>query len=91
MEGAGKNLYHYPLEDLRLDLKDLYDFLVRRRFQIKVKAKLGITFNYNQKITVSTLRGGVTIIEGVNDKDEAIKIYKEAVSDGLGVSWSRIE
>ena len=64
---------------------------MKRRFQIKVKAKLGITFNYNQRITASTLESGVTIIEGAKDMDEATEVYKEVISDGLSVSWSRIE
>jgi len=89
--GGKRTFIINPSEDLRLDMKDLNDLLMKRRFQIKVKAKLGITFNYNQRITASTLRSGVTIIEGAKDKDEATAIFKDVISDGLSVSWSRIE
>jgi len=89
--GGKRTFIINPLEDLRLDMKDLHEFLTKRHFQIKVKAKLGITFNYNQRISASALKSGVMIIEGANDRDEAIEAYKGVISDGLGVSWSRIE
>ena len=65
-----------PSEDLQLDIKNLQATLIKKGFRILRKARLGITFSFNERITVNILNSGVMIIKGANVKDEAAEIYK---------------
>ncbi len=89
--GGKRTFIINPSENLQLDVKDLHDFLKKGSFQIKAEAKLGITFNYNEKIYASALRSGVMIVEGANERDKAIEVYRKVISDGLDIPWTRIE
>jgi hypothetical protein len=44
-------------------------------FDINVGAKLGTTFSKEPGIKASVLKSGVTILEGVDSEDEAVKLH----------------
>jgi hypothetical protein len=54
----------------------LKNYLKRKRFSIKVEAKLGLTFNLKH-VKASVLKSGIVILEGVKEKDEALKFFSE--------------
>ena len=61
-----------PKEDLNLNLDLLNERLVSLRFDINVGAKLGTTFSKEPGVKASVLKSGVTILEGVDSRDEAV-------------------
>ena len=79
-----------PRKNLELNMKELHETL-KRRFNIKVKANLGITFNRNQKTTATILKSGIMIIEGISDKEKALKFYNKIIVDALKVPPSAIK
>jgi len=44
----------------------------------KVKAELGITFDYEHEITASVLKSGIMVIERVREEKEAFDFYSKA-------------
>jgi adenylyltransferase/sulfurtransferase len=64
-----------PREDLNLNLDLLNEHLVSLGFDINVGAKLGTTFSGEPGIKASVLKSGVTILEGVDSRDEAVKLH----------------
>ena len=85
---SGKKVFIIvPKETLELPLGKLSNFLIDIGSKIKIKAKLGITFDYDQT-TVSILKSGIAIIEGMKDKKEAFDFYKRIIVDGLDIQQS---
>lgn len=80
-----------PRENLELRVEDLIRLLELRKVRVKVRARLGTTFDYNQKVSLSILKSGVMIVEGADDRGQALKIYEEIIVDGLGFPWTKIE
>jgi len=79
-----------PRKNLELNMADIYKFLRKNDFNIKVKADLGITFDHGHKGNGSILKSGIMIIEGVDDKEGAFDLYNRIVIDGIGVPPSHI-
>jgi len=79
-----------PKENLSLNMEKLNALLKKREFKVKMRTYLSTTFNINNKISFSILRSGVTIVEGTNDEQKVLDIFREIVVDGLGISPSRI-
>ncbi len=65
-----------PEESLDVDFVGLKGYLAKKGFSINVEAKLGLTFNLKD-VKASVLKSGVTILEGVKEKDEALKFFGE--------------
>ena len=65
-----------PEESLDINLVELNSYLTKKGFSIKVEGKLGLTFNLKD-VKASVLKSGVTILEGVKKKDEALKFFGE--------------
>jgi len=80
-----------PRKNLKLDLKELLLLLERHKFRVKVKADLGITFDDGYNGTVSILKSGIMIIEGVENEGKVVDFYSRIVIDELKVSRSNIE
>ncbi len=80
-----------PRRNLDLSMDDLYSLIKDRGLKIRVRANLGITFDYNPKITLSTLKNGTMIIEGARDKEQAINLYREIITEGLKIPRSSID
>lgn len=79
-----------PTRNLELDMEELYRYLNRKNFTVKVKAKLGVTFDYSEAIVVSMLKSGVAILEGVNEEKEALETYKKILAEGLSMPSNKI-
>ena len=80
-----------PKENLELSMEKLDKILTDNGLKIKVKAKLGTTFDYNDKITASILKSGIAIIEGSESEDGILDFYKRIVINNLGIRQSQIE
>ena len=72
-------------------MDDLYSLIKDKGLNVRVKANLGITFDYSPKITLSVLKSGTMVIEGASNKDQAMNLYKEIVAKGLKIPWSSID
>ncbi|MCP8307743.1 MAG: HesA/MoeB/ThiF family protein [archaeon] len=80
-----------PRRNLDLSMDDLYSLIKDKGLNVRVKANLGITFDYSPKITLSALKSGTMIIEGASDKEQAMNLYKEIIAKGLKIPWSNID
>jgi len=65
-----------PEENLDVNLVDLKNYLKRKGFSIKVEGKLGLTFNLKD-VKASILKSGIVILEGIKEKEEALKFFSE--------------
>ena len=72
----GKLFVVVPEENLDVNLVELKNYLKRKGFGIKVEGKLGLTFVL-QDVKASVLKSGIVILEGVKEKDEALKFFSE--------------
>ncbi len=89
---SGKRVFLIvPKENLELPIGELYKFLIDTGLKIRIRANLGIAFDYNDKVTVSMLKSGIAIIEGMNDKKDALDFYNKITVVGLGVHESKIK
>ena len=65
-----------PDKNLDVNLIDLKTYLETKGFSIKVEGKLGLTFNLKD-VKASILKSGIVILEGIKEKDEALKFFSE--------------
>ncbi len=80
-----------PRDNLNLDVKGLTGKLERRGFKIDVRGRLGVTFHYNPEVKVSVLSSGVSIIVGVEEEREALKLYSNIVAEEMHVDLRRVD
>jgi adenylyltransferase/sulfurtransferase len=69
-----------PKKNLKLNMTNLISSLANK-FRIRVKGNLGTTFYHNSDNSVSILKSGIMIIEGVNSEKEAYNFYKKIISE----------
>ena len=67
-------------------MAELQQFLAKKGFKVKISASLGITFDKDTQVSVSILKSGVMIVEGLKEKQEALSFFRETLVGGLGVS-----
>jgi adenylyltransferase/sulfurtransferase len=79
-----------PKENLNLKIKKLTRILEKSHAQIKVEAKLGVTFETKKGVIATILKSGIMIIEGTNNKKETFDFYEKIIVDNLGIVPSRI-
>lgn len=89
--GGKRTFVITPRENLKLNMAELHGLLIGRGFNVKVKANLGITFGPNPKATVSILKSGIMITEGIDDDEEALKLYRKVIIEGLQIPWSHVK
>ena len=65
-----------PEENLDVNLVDLKNYLKTKGFSIKVVAKLGLTFGLHD-VKASVLKSGIVILEGIKEKEQALKLFSE--------------
>ncbi len=53
---------------------------ISKYYNIKIRSKVGCTFNYNDKVIVSLFSGGNTLIRGAKSKEDALEIYKQILN-----------
>ena len=80
-----------PKRNLELNINELHTTLKKNGFEIKVMAKLGVTFHNRLDKVVSVLRSGIMIIEGAESLEEAYDFYSKIIIDELKVPRSIIE
>ncbi len=65
-----------PKTNMDINLVDVKNYLKRKGFSLKVEAELGLTFDSGD-VKASVLKSGITILEGLKEKDEALKFFRE--------------
>jgi len=80
-----------PKRNLELNMDELPPLLANSGFKTKVKADLGMSFGNGLEETVSILKSGIMIVEGVNNEKEAYDFYSKIIVDGLKVTRLNIE
>ncbi len=88
---SGKRVFIVvPRENLQLHMEKVSKLLRESGLKIEISAELGITFRYSDQVSASILKSGIAIIEGLNDKNEALDFYEKIIVDGLGIQQSYI-
>ena len=64
-----------PEKLLKLNLDEVYP-VVNKRFNVRLKSRLALMFNYNG-YEVSLFNGGRMLIKNVADENTALKVYRE--------------
>lgn len=72
-----------PEKPSRLNLDEVYPSL-SKKFQIRLKSRLALMFNY-KGYEVSLFNGGRMLIKNVTNEQEALATYREIIA-GLDVS-----
>jgi len=79
-----------PKTNLKLNMSRLEQVLEERRYKVKIKAHLGVTFDVDNRVTINILKSGVAIVEGLAKEDDAVNLFKDILHGGLGISLSRM-
>ena len=69
----------------------LNSILKNNGFRSRVKADLGVTLDGESKKTVSVLKSGIMIIDGINSEKEAYDFYNKIIIDDMKIPSSRVE
>lgn len=69
-----------PDDALDLDLEDLNSQLIELGYSLDVQANLGTSFTNPSGVKGSVLKSGVTILEGIEDKEEAARLHEQLTS-----------
>ncbi|MFQ5761890.1 MAG: ThiF family adenylyltransferase [Candidatus Bathyarchaeia archaeon] len=80
-----------PRKMLDLPLNRLADALAKEKYNLKVVAAQGITFNPTPTISVSILKTGVMVSEGAPDEQTAMKLYRNLILERMQLSPSVLE
>lgn len=51
--------------------------LLNEKFRVKVRANMGVTFDYSDTVSISLMKTGNMLIKGIAEKDMALKVYDE--------------
>ncbi|MBN1784856.1 MAG: HesA/MoeB/ThiF family protein [Candidatus Bathyarchaeota archaeon] len=65
-----------PEKSMEINLADLKNYLKKKGFSLTVGAELGLTFGWGD-VKASILKSGITILEGIKEKDKALKLFNE--------------
>jgi hypothetical protein len=65
-----------PEEKLDVNLRELRSYLKKEGFSIKAEGKLGLTF-VRGDVKASALKSGVVTLEGITEKEEALKFFSK--------------
>ena len=89
---SGKKVFAIvPKKNLEINLLDLQDYLEKKKFNLKVKANLGVTFDHENEVTVSILKSGIMIIEGAKEKEDALNLFSDLIVNRLDIPESFIK
>lgn len=76
-ELCGKNSFMISTKGkVSLDMAEAID-LLSTRFRIKVRANMGVTFDYSDTISISLMKTGNMLVKGIAEKEGALKVYDE--------------
>ncbi|MDH5745788.1 MAG: HesA/MoeB/ThiF family protein [Candidatus Bathyarchaeota archaeon] len=84
-----RTLMVIPKEDLKLQISKLSEILENKGFHIETEGRLSITSTRGEQ-KVSIMQSGVMIGEGIGEKENLITLYRDIITNSLGVSWMRI-
>lgn len=69
-----------PKKSMDINLGDVKNYLKKKGFGLKIEAELGLTFD-SSEVKASVLKSGIIILEGLKEKDEALKFFKELTNN----------
>jgi adenylyltransferase/sulfurtransferase len=81
-----------PRENLNIDIDKLASLIINlKKFSIKVKANMGITFTEPASDrTISILKSGIMIAVNFDREEDARNLYREILVNGLGMNVGEI-
>lgn len=79
-----------PKENLGIEMSILAERIRNSGLNIKTQGALGITFQHSDRVSVSVLSSGVTIVVGANVEEEAIEIFRTSILEPLQIPWNRV-
>ena len=89
---SGKKVFAIvPKKKLEISLLDLQDYLEKKKFNLKAKANLGVTFDHKNEVTVSILKSGIMIVEGAKEKEDALNLFRDLIVNRLDIPKSLIK
>ena len=80
-----------PKENLEIDLDKLNQIIINKQMNIIRKGELGTTLQYNEKITISIVTSGVSIIVGALEEKRALEIFSEIIINELEINPEKID
>lgn len=79
-ELCGKNAFMVsPKGKVSLDMAEVTDLLTKR-FRVKIRANMGVTFDYSDTVSISLMKTGNMLVKGIADKEGALKVYDEIMN-----------
>jgi len=75
----GRRVFVITPDDLDLDLGPLNSRLIELGYSLDVRADLGTSFSNPAGVKGSVLKSGVTILEGVESKEEAMRLHDQII------------
>ena len=76
-ELCGKNSFIVsPKGKVSLDMAETAD-LLSKKFRVKVRANMGVTFDYSDTISISLMKTGNMLVKGIVEKERVLKVYAE--------------
>ena len=73
-----KTLIINPKEPIDFNFEGLKSFLRKEGVNLNVDGKLGVTF-YIHDVKMSVLKSGISILEGINEKKQALKLFNKII------------
>jgi adenylyltransferase/sulfurtransferase len=86
-----RNFVVSPNKRLDIDMDHLANVIVKQGMGLKIRGRLGITFEKSDNITACILKSGIMIAQSPPEleksyKTEVIEIYTSILMDGFGLS-----
>jgi adenylyltransferase/sulfurtransferase len=75
-----------PRKNLQINMAELQQYVVNKGFEVKINASLGMSFDKDTQVSISILKSGIMIVEGLKEKQDALSFFRETFMSGLGVS-----
>jgi adenylyltransferase/sulfurtransferase len=87
---GNKTFIIVPKEDLKLNIVKLAKMFEKKNFRSEKKGRFTIKISKGEK-KINLLKSGIMICKGFKNKDTALSMTKNILTDIPGVSWSRVE
>jgi molybdopterin-synthase adenylyltransferase len=80
-----------PRRDLDLNIERGTKIIEKKGWKVKTRAKLGVTFDYSEKVEISILNSGNATLVGANEEKEALRIFIEVLTKIFKVPSAAIQ
>ena len=89
---SGKSVHIItPKKDLNILSENIKNIIKIEGYKIRKEGKLGITFQIDQKISISLINNGIAIITGADTENHALEIFEKIVNKNTNTNEKVIE